>query len=395
MTAGLVAMTFGYGLSQFYRAFLSVLAPTLETEIGASAGDLALSSGLWFLAFSLVQVPIGIAFDRFGARFVSAGALGICAATGAALFAVAQAPWHLHVAMTLIGLGCAPILMASYYLLARYWPAASFGTLAGIVLGGGSIGNIFGTAPLVFAIEAFGWRMTLAGLAVLTVLIALLILALVHERKPATPPASRGSILEILHVRPLWSILPLLCFTYSSAAAVQGVWAAPFMATIYHADSLLIGRATLAMSLAMVIGNVFVGAFVRLVGGLRRAIICITIGAMLSLALLAWRPDAGLIPAFICLAILGASAACFPLLIADAKAFLPDNLVGRGMAFLNTFTILGVGVLQFISRPVYHNAIETADSQTAISHVFLLLLIPLSLGFIPYLLAHRQADEIR
>jgi hypothetical protein len=41
-------------LSQFSRAFLAVLAPSLERDIGASADDLAASSGLWFMAFALM-----------------------------------------------------------------------------------------------------------------------------------------------------------------------------------------------------------------------------------------------------------------------------------------------------------------------------------------------------
>ena len=54
-------MVLAYVLSQFYRAFLAVLAPTLELELGATPGDLALSSGLWFLAFAVMQIPLGSA----------------------------------------------------------------------------------------------------------------------------------------------------------------------------------------------------------------------------------------------------------------------------------------------------------------------------------------------
>ena len=46
MRAGLVFLVAGYVLSQFYRAFLAVLAPALQADIGAGPADLALSSGL-------------------------------------------------------------------------------------------------------------------------------------------------------------------------------------------------------------------------------------------------------------------------------------------------------------------------------------------------------------
>ena len=51
---------------------------------------------------------------------------------GAALFAAAQAAWQLHVAMVLLGVGCAPVLMGAYFIFARLYPAQVFATLAAV-----------------------------------------------------------------------------------------------------------------------------------------------------------------------------------------------------------------------------------------------------------------------
>ena len=63
LSAGIVSLILAYLLSQFYRAFLAVLSPVLQSELGAGPGDLALSSGLWFVAFAAMQIPIGSALD--------------------------------------------------------------------------------------------------------------------------------------------------------------------------------------------------------------------------------------------------------------------------------------------------------------------------------------------
>ncbi len=68
MRAGIAFLVVAYTLSQFYRAFLAVLSPVLEAEIGATTGDLARASGLWFAAFALMQLPVGWALDRLGPR---------------------------------------------------------------------------------------------------------------------------------------------------------------------------------------------------------------------------------------------------------------------------------------------------------------------------------------
>ena len=67
------ALTVAYVLSQFYRAFLAVLAPVLDTDIGASAEDLAFASGIWLAAFAGLQLPIGYALDYLGPRRTAGG----------------------------------------------------------------------------------------------------------------------------------------------------------------------------------------------------------------------------------------------------------------------------------------------------------------------------------
>ena len=69
MRADLVLLTFAYVLSQFYRTVLAVLAQVLEADIGAGAEALATASGLWFLSFAVMQLPVGWALDRIGPGF--------------------------------------------------------------------------------------------------------------------------------------------------------------------------------------------------------------------------------------------------------------------------------------------------------------------------------------
>ena len=148
MNAGIVSLVLAYVLSQFYRAFLAVMAPELEISIGAGPADLASASGMWFLVFALMQIPIGEMLDRIGPRLTSSIMFAIGGAGGAAVFALAAAPWHVSLAMGMIGFGCAPVLMASYYIFARAYAPAVFATLAGVTLGIGNLGNIGSALPL-------------------------------------------------------------------------------------------------------------------------------------------------------------------------------------------------------------------------------------------------------
>lgn len=385
-TAGIASLVLAYMLSQFYRAFLAVLAPVLNTELGATPGDLALSSGLWFLAFAAMQIPIGAALDRIGPRRTVALALVLGGSLGAAIFALAQAPWHLHVAMAMLGIGCSPALMGSYYIFARDYPPAAFGTLTGVVIGFGALGNILGAAPLVWLIEAIGWRETLWGLALVTLSVALLVMAAVRDPATLGSDQPKGSVGEILRLRPLWFLLPLLSVNYAASAAVRGLWAGPYMQQVHAADAALIGRVTLVMGIGMVIGNFLVGPAAKLVGGVRRLTLISTAVTLVVMAMLWLRPENSVATVTLLMAMIGLSGAAYPMIMAHGRAFLPPHLVGRGMTFLNMVAITGVGITQFASRAVYDAASAAYPPAQAFAMLWLFFLIPLAVGFALYVL---------
>lgn len=384
LSAGIVSLVLAYVLSQFYRAFLAVLTPVLGQELGATPGDLALSSGLWFIAFAVLQMPVGWALDRFGPRLTVAVLLALGGGGGAVIFALATAPWHLHLAMTLLGIGCSPALMGPYYIFAREYPAAAFGALAGIVVGFGSLGNILGATPLVWAIEAIGWRATLWALAAVTVVVAVLIALVVRDPARLGEDHPKGSVLEVLRIRALWFILPLFFVNYAASAAIRGLWAAPYLEQVFAAGEQVIGRVTLAMGLAMVLGNFLIGPATRLVGSIRRTALIFTAATLVVMLVLVLFPDANIATATVLMALIGLSGAGYPLLMAHGRAFLPPHLVGRGVTFLNMFSIGGVGVMQFASRPVYQAASTAYPPAQAFAMLFLFFLVPVAIGFALY-----------
>lgn len=395
VSAGIVSLVLAYVLSQFYRAFLAVLAPVLNEAIGAGAGDLALSSGLWFIAFAAMQIPVGWALDRIGPRRTVAILLAIGGAGGAAVFACATAPWHLHVAMALLGIGCSPVLMGAYYIVAREYPAHAFGALAGVVVGFGSLGNILGAEPLVRLIEAVGWRMTLWLMAALTLMISGMVAAMVRDpaRVVAAEGAAGGSLLDILRLRALWFMLPLFTFSYAVSAAIRGLWAGPYLEQVFGADPVMIGRVMLAMGLAMVLGNFLIGPASRLFGGARRTTVIFTAATLLVMVALWLWPDPGIVAVAVLLALVGLSGAAYPLVMAHGKSFLPPHLLGRGVTFLNMFSIGGVGILQFASRPVYGHAAAAYPPAQAFAMLWLFFLIPLAIGFALYFLTPEAQND--
>ncbi len=395
LRAGLSFLVAGYVLSQFYRAFLAVLAPVLKAEIGVTASDLALSSGIWFLIFALMQIPVGIALDKIGPRLTASVLLGLGGGGGALVFALAEGPGAIHLAMALIGIGCSPVLMSSYYIFARVYSPALFGTLAGAVIGIGSLGNILGAAPLAALVEAIGWRETLVGLTAITLAVALALLIVVQNPpKAGAPSGGGGSLLAMLRIPGLWAILPLMAVAYAPAAAIRGLWAGPYLAQVFGADAARIGTSTLVMALAMVAGNFAYGPLDRIFGTQKWVVFTGNLLCAGALACLAVFPDTGVWAATVLLAVLGFFGASFPAIMAHGRSFFPPHLVGRGVTFLNMFGIGGAGILQFSSGGFQRWAQTRAESPSdSFSALFVFFLVPLLAGLALYLFARDSRPE--
>ncbi|MBV1867945.1 MAG: MFS transporter [Marinosulfonomonas sp.] len=347
MKAGILFLVLGYVLSQFYRSFLAVLTPVLGVELGATSSDLSFASGLWFIVFATMQIPVGWALDRYGPRLTAGLLLAIGGGGGAIVFATASSPGGITAAMALFGIGGSPVLMAAYYIFARMYPQAMFASLAGATIGFGSVGNLAGASPLAYAVEVFGWRESMWALALAALLVAAALLVFLRDPPRDEGEAQEtGNLLSLLTNRHLLLIIPLMIVLYGPTAAIRGLWAGPYFENVFGLDQIGIGRVTLMMGIAMALGSFAYGPAERLIGSKKTVIMGGNLScAFLCLALWAF-PSAGWLTSAILITAIGFFGASFPALMAHGQLFMPRHLTGRGMTMLNMFGIGGVGLMQ-------------------------------------------------
>jgi predicted MFS family arabinose efflux permease len=389
MHSGIAALLLAYVLSQFYRAFLAVLTPVLKIDLGVSAADLASASGWWFLAFAAMQIPIGSSLDRIGPRW-TAGVLMAVGAGGAVLFAQATGAFQIKLAMALIGIGCSPVLMASYFIFARQFSPAIFGTLAGVTIGVGALGNVASSLPLSAAVEAYGWRPTVMGLAAITGAVALAILVLVRD-PPRLVAARDGSLYDLLRMPAIWPILAMMAVCYTPIAGLRGLWVGPYFADVHGADPIEIGEIGLWIGLAMVAGNFAYGPLDRWLGTRKWVIFggnALTLAALVVLWWFAAGSPGIAVAALVAAGFFGAS---FPMVIAHGRAFFPPHLMGRGVTLLNLFGIAPIGIAQIVTGRIYAGT-EVTTPAAPFQAVFLFFAATTAIGLAVYLRSQDRTD---
>lgn len=391
--AGIALLALGYVLSQFFRTFLAVLTPSLVTDIGATNSDLAQASGLWFLAFALMQFAVGISLDRFGPRRTSSVLLSV-AGIGAVLFAAATEPWMIAVAMTLIGIGCAPVLMAAMYIFARNYRPSLFAVASSWLMAFGMAGNAISASPLAAAAGAYGWRSVMVALGVITLLCALAIHLVVRDpERDEGRNSGLAGYLEIARLRVLWPLLPLMAFNYMVVGGVRGLWAGPYLIDVFDADQIAIGRITLYLALAMIAGGVIYGPL-DTIFRTRKWVVAIGNGiCVAACAYLALWPAAGLTNTILMFLVIGLTGSSFGVMMAHCRAFMPSHLLGRGVTAMNFVGIGAVGLIQLATGDIVAAATDPADPAAAYSALFATYALVLGASVFVYLFSRDAPPE--
>lgn len=346
-------MCLAYVFSQFSRAFLAVLTPVLADDLGMTSTDFAYASGAWFLAFALFQFPVGILLDSIGPRRTAGYIFTSFAGGGMFLFAYATSPVGIIIATALIGIGCSPALMAPFYIFIRNYDAAKLATLTSVFIALGTLGNIGSSEPLAAAIELWGWRNSALAIGVVVVLIGAGILALVKDpEKISADSENKGGYLQLIKIRQLWPIFPIILCGYMVAAGLRGSWIGPFHKDLFNYDTLEIGRVTLYMSIALALGTLFYGPLDRIFNTRKRVIMVGNLIVFITCIAMAIYLPSDPFWAMIAFVVIGFFGASYAVQMAHGKAFVPAHLTGRGVTLLNFCSIGGAGIFQWASGPV-------------------------------------------
>lgn len=260
----LIAGFFFYGLSTFFTEF--------REEFGWSAAATAIGFSLRSEVGGIAAPVVGWALDKTAPRYVLRVGIALSAA-GCFALSFIQNLLHFYLAMFLLAVGNT----ASGGQVGQYATATWFRAKRALAMALMTFGGAVGGALVFFvaiAVDAFGWRPTLRGMALVLVIVALTVGRRVRKR-PDDHPQPMDGIAEPDGVRVRssdWEIplrecvrsqsfvLLTLATTLTDFVRVAFVvHVAAFMESQLGAAKATAGLALLVFSLASAPGRVYVG----------------------------------------------------------------------------------------------------------------------------------------
>jgi predicted MFS family arabinose efflux permease len=397
-----------YMASHFFRAANVTIGLDLMRDLAIGPEALGALTGAFFFGFAAAQIPCGFLFDHFGPRR-SVAAMLILATIGGAIFTLAPTWPILLTGRVLMGAGFGVMLIGSMVVISRWFPPDRFSTVTALVMSIGLLGNLAATTPLAWASEAIGWRAVFGAAVVFTAIAAIAVWLVVRDAPPghaflartAEPPRQMLlGLLEVLRNPRLWPILALNFCNYACTFTVQGLWGGPFLREVHGLSAIEAGNVLLAAVIAYQIGMLAFGPLDRLLdtrkwiaAGGTAVIICIL--AMLALASHPpiWVPIGAILG-------IGFFSASSTMVMTHGRGTLPDRLIGRGIATINTFVMLGVACMQTLSGVIvgaFEPLADGARSETAYRALFGVLTLVLIAAVAIYSRSRdvKPSDEMR
>lgn len=338
-----------YYLSYLFRTVGALVAGRMAGELHLGPADLGLLTSSYLLAFSLAQLPLGVALDRYGPRQVQVVLLPLAAA-GAGLFACAHGFAQLTLARALTGVGSAAALMAGLKALTLWFPAERLALANGVLIMLGALGAVTATAPAEALLDVADWRALFALLAFATAVSAALIVLAVPRRggtASVTASARQARLLDVYRDRRFWRLAPLSTSCIGTAFAMQGLWAAPWLGDVARLPRADVVGDLFAMALALSASALGFGVVADRLrrrgirpGAALAAVAALSIAAQAALVLR--LPVPPLLPWLV----LAASGSATVLSYAALAEAFPKEVVGRANAALNVLHIGGAFAIQ-------------------------------------------------
>jgi len=397
-----------YVASHFFRASNVTIGLDLMRDLAIGPEALGALTGAFFFGFAAMQIPCGFLFDRFGPRRSVAGML-ILATTGGIIFTLAPSWPILLTGRVLMGAGFGVMLIGSMVVISRWFPPDRFSTLTAMVMSIGLLGNLAATTPLAWASQAVGWRAVFGAAVVFTALAAIIVWLVVRDapsghpflaRTPEPPRQMLKGMMEVLRNPRLKPILALNFCNYACTFTVQGLWGGPFLREVHGLSPIEAGNVLLIAVIAYQVGILAFGPLDRLLdtrkwiatGG---SLVIISILATLTLASAPpiWVPIGAIVG-------IGFFSASSTMVMTHGRGIIPDRLIGRGIATINTFVMLGVACMQTLSGIIvgaFEPLADGARTETAYRALFGVLAVVLIVAVAIYSRSQdvRPSDEMR
>ncbi|MDF1796625.1 MAG: MFS transporter [Coxiellaceae bacterium] len=226
----------------FLRTFVGSIAHQLISDLQLDIEQFTLISSAYYVAYGLMQIPVGILADKFGVKKIMIFAILTCALS-TFLFAHSQSFSQALLGRFFMGFGSSFAFVCLLVIASNWFPRRLFGFFAGASQFIGTMGPALAGGPLISWLMAshISWRLALSRIGAFGVVLALLAFIFVKNK----PRDGENTLLflsknepimvrlrRLLKTKQAWAIAVYSASVYVAIAVMAAVWGTDYLEAV-------------------------------------------------------------------------------------------------------------------------------------------------------------------
>lgn len=162
-----------YAYQYIMRVMPSIMMPQLVSQFHLNANLFGQYSGVYYLGYALVHLPLGLMLDRLGPRKVMTACIGLSVLGLVPLLLTDS--WFIAVfGRFLTGVGSSAAILGSFKIIRMNFSDKQFPRMLSLSVTVGLIGAIYGAGPLNYFIKVVGYHTVISSVIVMGLILAVL-----------------------------------------------------------------------------------------------------------------------------------------------------------------------------------------------------------------------------
>lgn len=224
-----------YAYQYILRVMPNIMLPNIMEQFGMNAATFGQFSGIYYIGYSLMHLPVGIMLDRYGPKKVMTGCIFL---TVIGLLPLIFANhWIYPIAgRFLIGVGASAAILGVFKIIRMTFSEERFPRMLSLSVTIGLIGAIYGGGPVSYMLQTLGYQAVIQLFAVMGLLLAILTYWIIPDIKSSHQGTVAADIKEVLSNHKV--ILSCL-FAGLMVGTLEGfadVWGTVFFKQVYNFD---------------------------------------------------------------------------------------------------------------------------------------------------------------
>ena len=362
-----------YAYQYILRVMPNIIMDDLLLKFDIGTKDFGQFSGIYYIGYSAMHLPLGILLDRFGPKRVMP--ICILLTVLGLLPAIFTDNWTYPIlGRFIMGMGSSAAILGAFKIIRITFSKAHFTRMLSLCVTVGLIGAIYGGAPVNYMLSTMGLENLIITFAAIGIALALISYIIIPNIEPVHGESVLAEVKEVLGNH---KVILVCIFAGLMVGPLEGfadVWGAAFLKQVYNFD----GTAAASLPSMIFIGMCFGAPLLSLIAEKTGSYLgTIVASGVIMASVFTWllTGNMSVTPMTITFVIVGVCCAYQILAIYKASTYVNDNVVGMTTALANMIIM----VFGYAFHTIIGSVLEYVGPATETGYVYAISIIPVAL----------------